>query len=93
MNKCKSFYIELKKAYGCTKKDSVIEVAGWKCCFKKKKSSTFVEEALPKFDKEKSDYRWYVMMRIFYTMLFLSNFVVQSFNLSVQSKYIKETDD
>ena len=84
MNKCKSFYIKLKKAYGCTKKDSVIKVAGWKCFSKKLKSSTFAEEALPKFDKEKSDYRWYVMMRNFYTMLFLSNFFVQSFNLTAQ---------
>jgi hypothetical protein len=35
VNLCKSFYIKLKKAYGCTKKDSVIELSGWKCCFKK----------------------------------------------------------
>ena len=50
INKCKSFYIKLKRAYGYTKKNSIISVAGWNCCSKKKKLPTFAEKALTKFD-------------------------------------------
>ena len=89
LNKCKSFLLKLKKAYGCTKRDSVPKVAGWKICFKKKKSFILSEEALLKFDKEKSDYRKFVMMRIFYTMLILSSLINQINNSSTNINYIR----
>ena len=51
---CKSFYLKIKKGFGCTKGTKVFEVAGWTCCKKQRKYELTTEKVLPKLDKEKS---------------------------------------
>ena len=72
----------MKKGYGCTKSSKVCEIAGWTCCGKQRKSTITAEKVLPKLDKQKSSSRKYVMMRCLYTLLFLSNLIVQCFNFN-----------
>ena len=51
------------------------------------------EKVLPQLDKEKSYYRKYIMMRWLYTLLFVSNFIIQCFNFNAYVKvYQKEKD-
>ena len=63
----------MKKGYGCTKKTKVLDTAGWRCCGKQSKNELTTEKVLPILDKEKSYNRKYIMMRLLYTLFFISN--------------------
>jgi hypothetical protein len=73
ISKCSSFFRKLKKSYGCTKKTKVFNTAGWTCCSKLNNDELTTEKVLPILDKEKSYNRKYIMMRLLYTLFFISN--------------------
>ena len=75
ISRCKSLCRKFKKGYGCTKRTKIFDIAGWRCWGNENKNEPTAENVLPKFDKEKTLNRRYIMMRCLYTLVFSSNLI------------------